>query len=411
LPFDDAYRTFLSVVSARIAGLLQNEIDQLNLTKASERFSRLAGADPFGMVIGDFTGGLQYVNQGFLRTFGYSQAEVESGKIRWDDLTPPQYAEADAKALRQLLATGRCDVYEKAFISKSGQHVPILLGAAIISQAGEKPEIAAFVTDLTSLKHAEESLRRVNSELEEKVRERTAALETEIADRERAEAGLRELTGRLLRTQDEERRRMARELHDHAGQTLAALGLNLSALLAGMKSQDAEVINLAKASQSLAEDLSREIRTLSYLLHPPLLDEVGLVSALRWYVEGYSERSRVNVELDVPQGFRRLSNELELVIFRVIQEALTNIHRHSGSVSARIHLARTPAGVEFEISDRGRGISAERLKRLQAAKAGVGLRGMQERLRQFGGTLQISSDQNGTKVTGTLPIAATRTKE
>jgi signal transduction histidine kinase len=119
----------------------------------------------------------------------------------------------------------------------------------------------------------------------------------------------------------------------------------------------------------------------------------------------------VNVELDVPEGFGRLSNELELVIFRVIQEALTNVHRHSGSVSAKIRLTHTRGGVEFEISDRGRGIAAERLERLQAAKAGVGLRGMQERLRQFGGTLQISSDQNGTRVTGTLPIAVTLTKE
>ena len=325
------------------------------------------------MVIGDLSGQLKYVNPGFLQTFGYSQDEVQSGKIRWDDLTPPEYAEADAMALRQLLATGRCDVYEKAFISKTGERIPILLGASIISQAGESPEIAAFVTDLTPLKQAEESLLRANIELEKKVRERTAALEIEVADRERAEAGLRELTGRLLQTQDEERRRMARELHDQAGQTLVALGLNVSALLSGLNGQDAKLIDLATASQTLADELSREIRTLSYLLHPPLLDEVGLVSALRWYVEGFSERSRVKVDLDLPHGFGRLPNEVELVIFRVVQEALTNVHRHSGSVSARIRLARTSNGVEFQIADHGRGISAERLQQMQAAKAGVGI--------------------------------------
>jgi signal transduction histidine kinase len=198
---------------------------------------------------------------------------------------------------------------------------------------------------------------------------------------------------------------MARELHDQAGQTLTALGLNLSALIAGMKGQDAETIDLATASQTLTDDLSREIRTLSCLLHPPLLDEVGLVSALRWYAEGFSERSRVNVELDLPDSFGRVSSELELVIFRVIQEALTNVHRHSRSVSATISLARSPGKVVFEVVDRGCGISAEQLQQMQAAKAGVGLRGMKERLRQFGGTLQISSDQNGTRVTGMLPVA------
>jgi PAS domain S-box-containing protein len=411
LPFDDGYRTFLGVVSARIAGLLQNEIDQRNLASAAERFSRLAEADPFGMVIGDLKGGLQYVNPGFLETFGYSQAEVLSGRIRWDDLTPPQYAEADARALRQLLATGRCDVYEKAFISKSGQHVPILLGASIISQAGENPEIAAFVTDLTPLKDAEESLRRAMDELEKKVLERTATLEIEVADRKRAEADLRDLAGRLLRTQDEERRHLARELHDQAGQTLVALGLSLSALRAGIKGEDAELVDLATESQSLADDLSREIRTLSYLLHPPLLDEVGLVSALRWYVDGFSKRSRVSVELDLPDGFGRLSRELELVVFRVVQEALTNVHRHSGSVSARISLARSPRGVEFEISDCGRGISAERLQQMEGAEAGVGLLGMKERMRQFGGTLRLSSDENGTRVAGVLPVPTTLMKE
>jgi PAS domain S-box-containing protein len=404
LPFDNSYRTFLGVVGDRIASLLQNEIHQLNLAKAAERFRRLADADPFGMVIGDLSGGLKYVNPGFLQTLGYSQNEVLLGKVRWDDLTPAQYAEADARALRQLLATGRCDVYEKVYIAKDGRHIPILLGASIISQPGEDPEVAAFVTDLTSLKVAEEALRRANDELEKKVTERTAALKSEVFDRERAETGLRVLTGRLLRSQDEERRRMARELHDNAGQILTALAMNLGALRAGVGEQDAKLVDLATTGEKLSHELSREIRTLSYLLHPPLLDEVGLDSALRWYVQGFSDRSGIQVELDLPEDFGRLSNELELVIFRVIQESLTNIHRHSGSTSAKIRLTRSPSAVEFEISDRGRGISPERLVQMQNAQAGVGVRGMQERLRQFGGTLRISCDGEGTRVYGALPI-------
>ena len=147
------------------------------------------------------------------------------------------------------------------------------------------------------MKNAEQALRKANDELEKKVTERTAALEAEIAERKRAETSLRELTGRLLLAQDEEQRHMARELHDHAGQALSALGMNLSALCNLGRNQNPKIVALAMESQEMSENLSREIRTLSYLLHPPLLDEVGLESALRWYVEGFSERSKIRVDL------------------------------------------------------------------------------------------------------------------
>lgn len=296
-------------------------------------------------------------------------------------------------------------MYEKAYIAKDGTRVPILIGAVIIDSPGDEPQVAAFVTDLTPLKTAEEALRKANNELEKKVVERTTALEAEILERKRAEMSLRELTGRLLRTQDEERRHLARELHDHAGQTLVALDMNFAALHEATLTQDPQVANMVAESRQLSDDLSKELRTLSYLLHPPLLDEVGIKSALRWYVEGFSKRSKIEVELDLPEDFRRLPNELELVIFRVIQEALTNIHRHSGSASARIRLSRTEDIVDFEISDCGNGISPERQREMTAARTGVGVRGMQERVHQFGGTLRISSNPAGTKISVTVPIA------
>jgi signal transduction histidine kinase len=143
------------------------------------------------------------------------------------------------------------------------------------------------------------------------------------------------------------------------------------------------------------------------LLHPPLLDEVGLASALQWYVDGFSERSKIQVSLDLPPNMARLPRELELVIFRVVQESLTNVHRHSGSSSARIYLRSSEDTVEFEISDQGKGIPPERLREMTAAKSGVGVRGMEERVRQFGGTLQISSTGEGTKVIVTLPTKST----
>ena len=405
LPFDNNYQTFFQLVGTRIAALLQSEVHQLEIAQAAQRFSSLAEANPFGMVIGGLGGELKYVNPVLLNALGYSEDEVRSGKARWDDLTPPEFAESDARAAEQLRTSGRSEVREKAYLAKDGRRIPILLGASVIDSSGPELEVAAFVTDLTPLRAAQEALRSANDELEKKVAERTVALETEILDRKRAEINLRILTGRLLRTQDEERRHMARELHDHAGQTLIALGLNLSALHGAVRDQDPKITRLVAESQQLSDDLSKEIRTFSYLLHPPLLDEVGLGSALRWYVNGFSERSKIQVELDLPEDLARFSNELELVVFRVVQESLTNIHRHSGSCSARIYLCRKSDRVELEISDRGQGISEERQGELRAAQAGVGVRGMEERVRQFGGTLRIASDRDGTKVVVMLPIA------
>jgi signal transduction histidine kinase len=298
-------------------------------------------------------------------------------------------------------------------VAKDGRRVPILIGASILEKSSlEKPggdsHVAAFVTDLTPLKDAKEALRKAYEELEKKVVERTAALEAEVSERKRAEMGLRELTGRLLVTQDEERRHMARELHDDAGQTLAILSMNLSALRKAVenKNRDGRIAQLAAESHQLSEALSREIRTFSYLLHPPLLDEVGLRSALPWYVEGFAERSKIKVDLKLSKDLGRLPKDLELVIFRVVQEALTNIHRHSGSSSAAIQLICSDRSVDLEISDAGKGISPERERELNTARSGVGVRGMQERVRQFGGTLEIRSGKQGTKVVVHLPLEA-----
>lgn len=404
LPFDDNYRTFFQLVGTRVATLLQNEVHQMEREQAAERFSRLIKANPFGVVIGDLGGGLSYLNPPLRRTLGYSEAEVNSGQVRWDHLTPPEYAIADAYAVQQIRESGRCEVYEKAYLTKDGRRIPILIGAAVIDNSANEAEVAAFVTDLTALKVAEAALRGANEELERKVSDRTASLAAEVLDRKHAEMSLRALTARLLTTQDEERRHMARELHDHAGQTLTALGINLATLQNIVKDRDAKVVSLAAQSQQLSDDLSTEIRTLSYLLHPPLLDEVGLESALRWYVDGFSERSKIKVELELEENFGRLPRELELVIFRVVQESLTNVHRHSGSATAKIVLRRSLGAVEFDISDHGKGISAQKQRGMRTPLSGVGVRGMEERVRQFEGTLEIRSSRQGTTVKGKLPL-------
>src|SRR5277367_517452 len=171
----------------------------------------------------------------------------------------------------------------------------------------------------------------IQNQLESRVRERTAQLELQIAERKRFEDSLRELTSRLLQLQDEERRRIARELHDSAGQTLAALGMNVSKLHRVLAKSNPELRETTGDSVQLIEDLSTEIRTLSYLLHPPLLDESGLASALSWYTEGLAARSKIAVDLRVAPEVGRMHPDLETAIFRIVQECLTNIHRHSGS--------------------------------------------------------------------------------
>jgi PAS domain S-box-containing protein len=404
LPFDENYKTFFKLIATRISSLLEHEMQRLELVRAAVRFKALSEADPFGMVIGNLQGELKYINPGFLKTLGYSEEEVRSGKIRWDNLTPPEFAAADAKAVEQLRTRGRCDVYEKAYLAKDGRPVPILMGASIIDTPEGKAEIAAFVTDLSPLKQAEAALRKANDELEAKVAERTATLEAEIAERKNMEASLRELSGRLLSMRDEERRHMARELHDNAGQTLVALSMNVSAIKTASANVDPRIHGLASEAKEFSDSLAREIRTMSYLLHPPLLDEVGLESAIRWYVDGFSERSNIKVDLDLPKGADRLPREIELVLFRVVQESLTNVHRHSGSSTARIGLTRSEHHLQIEIADRGKGIATDKHRKLTAARLGVGVRGMEERLRQFGGTLQIESSNKGTTVTARLPL-------
>lgn len=404
LPFDKSYETFFQLVGAKVAGLLQSEMQKFELVRAATRFNALAAADPFGMVIGTFDGRLKYINPGLRKRLGYSEDEVRAGKVRWDDLTPLEYAKADADAVKQLQARGSCEVYEKVFVAKDGRPVPILIGASVIDMPGGQAEVAGFVTDLTPLKKAEAALREVNDELEGKVADRTAALEAEVAERKRMEMSLRELTGRVLNLRDEERRHMARELHDNAGQTLVALTMKLSAIKAASARSDGAIRTLASEAKDFSDALSTEIRTLSYLLHPPLLDEAGLESALRWYVEGFTERSKIQVELELPEEMERLPREIELALFRVVQESLTNVHRHSASPTARISLTRLQDRVRVEISDRGKGIPEEKQRNLTAAKAGVGVRGMQERVRQFGGTLEIVSGGKGTTVVVWLPV-------
>jgi signal transduction histidine kinase len=207
-----------------------------------------------------------------------------------------------------------------------------------------------------------------------------------------------------MQLQDEERRRMARLLHETIAQSLAALKMDLAVVKRythwkDAESREARQREAIQEASALADDCIREVRTLSYLLHPPLLDEAGLCTALQWYATGFGRRSGIEISLDLPAQLGRLPRNVETAVFRIVQECLTNIHRHAGSPDARIRLNTTDSAVLVEVSDHGHGMPYQ----MPDEQFGVGIMGMRERVKQFGGHMEIQSGSTGTTVTATLP--------
>jgi len=258
----------------------------------------------------------------------------------------------------------------------------------------------------------EQQLRAANEQLDLKIQERTSELtrsnellHSEIQRRVQTEDMLRKLSARILTLQDEERRRLGRELHDSAGQLLAALHINLG-VIAQRTQGDPNLSAQVADSAALADQVISEIRTLSYLLHPPMLDETGLASAVEWYARGFSERSKIAVELKTDPALPRFPTEVETAIFRIVQECLVNIHRHSGSRTALISLQSNAEGAALTIRDQGCGIPAEILESMEdgGANIGVGISGMRERARQLGGAISLRRANPGTLVEVSLPV-------
>jgi len=247
--------------------------------------------------------------------------------------------------------------------------------------------------EIAAHKRTETSLRQTQASMEMDITARTAQLE--------------QLTARLIHLQDEERRRLARDLHDSAGQYLAGIQMNLSALLR----PNSGLEDLARARVSDSIDMAKlctsEIRTISYLLHPPLLDEAGLRSAISWYVEGFSKRSGIRVDLQIPEDFQRLPSETETALFRVVQQSLANIHRHSGSSVAIIRIEIDDHAVSVEIRDEGHGFPPEVLTGFHSGTRlpGVGMAGMRERIREMGGRFDVRSSENGASIQVSLQLS------
>jgi two-component system, NarL family, sensor kinase len=238
---------------------------------------------------------------------------------------------------------------------------------------------------------SKQTLRQSCSDLEMLVLERTVALQN--------------LSQRLLRVQDEERRRVARDLHDSTGQTLTALKISVALLQRRVQHDKQTSVELAVIS-GLVDEALQEIRTTSYLLHPPLLDESGLTSAAQWYLEGFAQRSGIKVRVDFAPEVERLPNQIENALFRVLQESLTNVHRHSGSFEVDVRLRREGLAVILEVRDYGCGISKKSPSRARTSipESGVGLAGMRERLNELEGVLEIEPANPGTRVRAIVPL-------
>ncbi len=282
-------------------------------------------------------------------------------------------------------------------------------------EANERLIVAAVrAQDLSDEAHAQTT--RAKTDLEElmkqlrdahdRLTETAAHAQTMADDARQREEAYRHLSNRLLTLQDEERRRLARDLHDSTGQRLAALTMNLDLVEGVRDALDTRSQRALAESRSLARQCSQEVRTLAYLLHPPLLDETGLVSAVRWYVEGFTARSDLQIVLDLGD-VGRLPEAVETALFRIVQEGLTNIHRHASADTATIRLTRTSDAVHLDIEDRGRGLHDRRGEEPHAARSGtlgVGIQGMRERVRQLGGTFDIAFTKRGTTVRVGVPL-------
>ncbi len=229
----------------------------------------------------------------------------------------------------------------------------------------------------------------------------------DITDRKEVEQARQnaEVASKLVQVQDTERRRIGRELHDGVGQIMAAISMNVSRIFKEKDRLSEAVARSVEENMSMIAQANWDIRTVSYLLHPPMLDEIGLSSALPWFIDGFSQRSKVSVKLELSPDLGRLPQEHELALFRVVQECLTNIHRHSGSSTATAKLSRAEEEVRLEVTERGTGIGEDAKKKIASGvSVGVGMRGMQERIKILHGRMTIESNSHGTSVVATLPI-------
>jgi PAS domain S-box-containing protein len=363
----------LIVVQTGLIGALL--VERRRLRRAEEgrlQFAAIVESSSDAIIGTSLDGRILSWNLGGELIYGYTAAEMLGRDI--SVIVPPDRIEEISENLRRLGCGGYIENFETVRLKKDGTRIDVSLSASPIKDmAGRVIAVATIARDITERKRSEQELHR--------------------------------LTARLLNLQDEERRRLALELHDVTAQNLFAINMNLSRLQRG-RMEPSEVREILAESRKLGHQSLQEIRTLSYLLHPPMLDQAGLVDALKWYVGGFIKRSGISVEVLTIDEIGRLPAEIEIALFRIVQESLTNIRRHSGSSSATIRLEKDKDQIILQIRDRGRGAPSNiSLTEPDGAESlGVGLPGMRQRLHQVGGSLLIESSDRGVVVTAIVPI-------
>ena len=314
------------------------------------------------------------------RLRGFAPREVALTQELCTGLLNPADRERGKELLAQSIASGQSEQHEFRCAIKDGSIRAFQTRfSPVVSESGKVLRIVGITQDITERKLAEEKIAK-------------------------SEGLLRRLSQDLMHAQDTERRHIARELHESAGQTLAALKMTLANLEYALCENTEDVPRHLQAARAQAEDAVREIRVISYLMHPPMLDEMGLEPTIRWYARGFSERSGIETTFEFDGKIARLPQQVETTVFRVVQEALTNLHRYSGSRTATIHLRQREDELRVEIQDQGCGLT--RIAQGPEFRPGVGIAGMRERIKQLNGVFEIESAAGqGTTVRAILPIA------
>ncbi len=377
--------TFLAIKRGTVDAVVVNSADGdqvFTLQGAEHPYRVLVETMNEGAATLDQDGTLLYANASFARILGVARDDIIGTRLE------KHFAIQEQKQLAELIANGLQGVSSDhvSLVNSDGQRRLVRFSLSPVNDFGTRT-ICVVATDMTELSGANEALKA-------------------------SEETLRNLSGRLLRLQDEERRRISRDLHDVTGQKLALLSMDLSGIQKNAAiPPDEELNRLLHECISLSTDVNKEIRTLSYLLHPPLLDELGLASAVEWFTQGFENRSGIKVGVDFPPDFVRLAPDAEVALFRIVQESLSNVHRYSGSGTAFVRARSNQTEVRLEIGDFGKGMSQElkKMERALVAPLGVGIQGMKERVRQLSGSLEITSRSGkGTLVTAILPISRRR---
>jgi PAS domain S-box-containing protein len=400
----------------KIAQSILDELPALRLKadKAIGLLAAIVDSSDDAIISKTLEGVITSWNAGAERLFGYTPEEAVGRHISM--VIPLDRRDEETSILARLREGQRIDHFDTIRMRKDGSKLEISLtispvrdaSGTIIGASKIARDIAGRKRVERELHESEQRFRALADALDTQVQFRTQELQRRNAEIVEQSDRLRDLSARLMRTQDEERRRIALELHDSAGQNLAALAMTLARLEDDAKRDPTRFSEGIRDARELIQSLTQEVRTTSYLLHPPMLDEWGLSSALRWYVEGLVQRSDLAIEVHISEDLGRLAPEVELAIFRLVQESLTNIHRHSGSKTALIRVAREADKVCVEVQDRGKGMSKERFAEVQSQTVGFGLRGMKERVRQSHGELTIDSNALGTKITASFPLEHVR---